>query len=190
MNDINKEINFLNYVHVYTSMGFPKGTPERKGSKILEVGLLNELKSFQFNNVSSDMTEIAAEDVKAFNKAMHNSTIYITVHYTARPIRNVGNLQRKYVIKPSLNITETLDQGRPVKHHIQIIGGPNTGKTSLANMYCKVINQFNPTIKVIIVDIDPYTQNFYYLNDAGRELFLKNVRGQKINIGQPMHPGI
>lgn len=181
--------DFMEHVHVFSSMNMPKDSSERIGAQCVKARLLAELEKFNFGNVISAIGNYTLDEENAFVRAMYNKKIYITVHMLTKGFQfdsMPAVINKPFSIRPRLNFTDYIDNGKPAEHHIQIIGGINTGKTLLANMARKVISEILPTVEVIIVDTDPHSFNFYYGNDAEREMFLTNVRNQKINIGLPM----
>lgn len=171
--------DFMDYTHVFSSMGMPKDTSAHAGAQSVKARLVAELNSFNFSNVISGINDYTSIEEKAFVDAMYHKKIYITIHH-------LGKTLKPFSMRPALNITDYIDNGKPAEHHIQIIGKPNSGKTLLANMARKVLSALCPTTEVIIVDTDSPTFNFYYGNDTEREMFLTNIRHQKINIGVPM----
>lgn len=181
--------DFMEHVHVFSSMNMAKDSPARAGSQCVKAMLIAELEKFKFSNVVSAVSSYTSEEVKAFTAAMHYKKIYITTHVLTKGFQYdtlPALVNKPFNIRPRLNFTDYIDNGKPAEHHIQIIGGINTGKTVLVNMARKVLSELCPTAEVIVVDTDPYTFNFYYGDDAERESFLTNVRHQKINIGIPM----
>lgn len=183
--------DFFEHTHVFTSFNFPKDSLEYNGSQGVKGAIVMELDKFKFENVIYDIKGHNTDDIAAFAKAMAFKKVYITVHQVAKP-QMLYNVQSPSQIgmRPPLRIADYVDQGKPAEHHIQILGGVNTGKTILANIAKKILAGINPTIEVVLVDTDPYSWNFYYGNDEEREHFLTNIRHQKINIGVPMLTGV
>lgn len=184
--------DFMEHTHVHCSFALSSDTAAFAGSQSVKDRLVKELEKFNFTNVVSLVNGYTDAEEKAFSNAMHNKKIYVTIHHLGRMYHlDPKNPRAKKVFRtrPLLNVADYIDNGKPAEYHIQIIGSPNSGKTMLANMVRKVLSEVCPTTEVIIVDTDQWGINFYYGNDAEREMFFTNIRHRKINVGIGMLKG-
>lgn len=184
--------DYLEHTHVHVVNRFNKESDEYFGSQAISSLLVSELHDFKFTDVKSNVLSHTPEQVTAYVNAIKYKRLYITVHHVAQRFQLSKHESQINPLnfRPRLGIEDHVDNGRPAEFHIQILGGVNRGKTTLANMLKKVISQLSPTTDVVIVDTDPYTFNFYYGDDAQRESFLTNLRHQKINVGIQMLHGL
>lgn len=180
--------DYLEHTHIHVANSFDKESAEYAGSKAVKDLMFKELTKFGFTDIKIDHEEYTERELAAYANAIGNKKIYITVHYVAQSLRldNHVPVTRPLRYRPELSISNFVDNGKPAPFHIQIIGGINTGKTTLVNMLRKVLYVINPTAEVIAVDSDPYSFNFYYGDDAERVGYFTNLKHRKINLCTPM----
>lgn len=186
--------DFVDHVHIHPHFNISKPTPEGRGVEAIKAALVEELAKFNFKNVVSEIAPFEPDDVKALEKEIAYKKVFISIHHLSRVFRLEPSdeaTQVRHNIRPRLQQFEYADNGKRVNYSIQVIGSPNTGKTTIANMLVKVLKTISPTTDVIVIDTDPYTPNFYYLNDAERQQFLANIaEHRRFNVGQLMLAGL
>lgn len=185
---------FIDHVHIHPHFNIPGDKPARRGVEAIKAGLVAELTKFNFKNVVSEIDSFGPGDIKALEKEIAYKKVFISVHHLGRAFNMEPSSEPqedRHYIRPRLQQFEYADNGKRVQYSIQVIGLANTGKTAIANMLVKVLKTISPTTDVIIIDTDPYTVNFYYLDDAERKQFLANIAEQRhFNVGQPMLSGL
>lgn len=133
-----------------------------------------------FGNLIFSGDSFALEGLDTYRKFLLAAPTFITVHYLSQAITMDQRYQEdpnRPSLKPNPILFKHANMGKRVESHYMVTGAPNTGKTVIAEVLKRSLEEFAPGAKVYLIDTDDCSYSFFdHTSDAERAMHVSYIK--------------